>query len=63
MDKITVYRFNKSDIIQGMAITPDYYLERKSIEQVGGTVIEDSSIQIEASMLDSYGKYLPAEAR
>ena len=61
MSKITVHRFKKFDIVQGVEIESAYYATAESIKQFEAAAIAGSAIEIDGSMLDSYGRYKPKE--
>lgn len=53
MSKITIYRFRMYDIIHDEQHVSSRWGTREAIEQLGGEILEDTAMEVEASRVKS----------
>jgi len=53
MDKVTVYRFTKYDITTDQPQKSTRWATRKAIDRVNGTVLENTAVEVDASVVGS----------
>lgn len=59
MSKVFVYRFKMHNINTSDSIVQPQYATKDKITELGGTIIEDSKIEIIFSDIDGNGFYFP----
>jgi len=53
MSKVTVYRFQKYDIMTDTMQTSQRWATRQAIAEVGGKVLEDTAVEVDPDCLKS----------
>lgn len=53
MSKVTVYRFQRYDIVSDQTIRSRCWATREAIERVRGEVLEDTATEVDASVIGS----------